>query len=115
MRPCSTVQKHGLQAIDWHVERADDSLPVLEGDVPAVYGGRIRRLQRLAGRGLGALRHSMVPVAELELDHVADGGRDEVRDEGVLRTADDHGDQAEGALVLRCPYCGGGQLLSQKE
>jgi hypothetical protein len=50
----------------------------------------------------GRLRDSVVAVRELELDDVADGGMDAVRDEGVLRAADDDRDDLVGAAEGVC-------------
>jgi hypothetical protein len=50
----------------------------------------------------GRLSDSVVAVGELELDDVADGGVDVVRDEGVLRAADDDGDYLVGAAEGVC-------------
>lgn len=86
------VEEQGVGLGDGHVEGADGGLAVDEGDVAAVNGGRVVELQRLARVVVGALRHGVVPVAELELDDVAHRGRHRVRHERVLRSADHYGD-----------------------
>lgn len=91
VRPSGAVEVHGARAQDGHLEDADGRLPLLEGYVPAVDragDGRLEGLARQLGR---ALRDGVVPRAELELDRVADRRVHLVRDEGVLRAADDDG------------------------
>lgn len=91
MRPRSTVEIHCPRAQHGHVKHPDRRLPRLKGDMPAVDRPCHRRLKRLA-RQLGrALRNGVVPRAELELNHVPHRGVNLVRDERVLRPADDDG------------------------
>lgn len=95
MRSGRAVQEHSISTRDWHVERADICLAVLERDVAAVHTG-IHGCACCVSSGLG---YGVVAVAELELHDVADGGDDGVGDEGVLWTSDYYGDDLAGAAV----------------
>jgi hypothetical protein len=94
MRARRTVKEHGLRARDGHIEGADVSLAVLEWNVAAVDAA----VHGFAGCVNGGLRDSVVAIGELELDYVADGGNNGVGDKGVLRAADDYGDDLILAL-----------------
>lgn len=67
MRTCRTVQEHWISACDWHVERANVCLSILEGNMSAV-DSPLHRGACCVGSGL---RDSMVTIAELELNHIA--------------------------------------------
>jgi hypothetical protein len=95
MRARGTVQEHGLRASHWHIERANISLAVLEGNVAGVHAA-IHRFARAVG---SRLRNSVVAIGELELDDVADSRVDGVGDEGVLWATDDDGDDLVLATV----------------
>jgi hypothetical protein len=68
VRSSCAVEEHGLGRGHGHVEGADISLAVLEGDASAV-DTTIHGLACCVG---GALSYGVVAVAELELDDVAD-------------------------------------------
>jgi hypothetical protein len=87
------VKEHGLGRGYGHVEGADISLSVLEGNASAV-DTAVHGLACCIG---GALRDGVVAVAELELDDVADRGGDRVRDEYVLHATNDDGDDLTSA------------------
>jgi hypothetical protein len=88
MRAGSTIQEHGLRARDWHVERADIRLAVLERDVTTVH----TTFHRCACFVSSRLSYRVVAVRKLIHYDVAYGSDDRVWDEGVLGTADDDGD-----------------------
>jgi hypothetical protein len=89
MRPRRTKDEHGLRARNRHIECAHIRLPVLERDVAAVHAARERGARRFER----ALRGGVVAVAELELHHVANGGRHRIGREGILGAANDDGDE----------------------
>jgi hypothetical protein len=94
MRAGRAVQEHGLRAGHWHVEGSDVGLPILKGDVATVNAtvhGRACSVRR-------RLRDGVVAIGELELHNVTNGGDDGVGDKGVLRAADDDGDDLILAL-----------------
>jgi hypothetical protein len=101
MRPRGAIEEHGIGAVDGQVKGADDCLPILEGDMPAMNRRSLRLLQRLASISLGGLGDGVVPVAELELNGVANLGLYHVGYKQVLRTTDYDGDDlARWSLAL---------------
>lgn len=90
VRAGGAEQEHRLGVYDRHVEGSYGSLTVLERDVTAVNCRRDGLLKRLARRVRRTLCHCVVPIGELELDHIADGGGNDVGQERVLRPPNNH-------------------------
>jgi hypothetical protein len=98
VRASCTVQEHRVSAGDGHVECSDICLAILKGDVSAVHTG-VHGRARLVRCRLG---HSVVSVAELELDNITDCGHNGVGYEGVLWSANDYRDDlALAAMQVR--------------
>jgi len=98
MRARRTVQEHWVRGRHDNIERAHVRLAIFKRDMARVHAA----LHRLAGSIRSGLRDGVVPVGELELQHVADSRVDGVGNEGILLAADDHGDD----LVLAAQRTG---------
>lgn len=109
--PSCAVKEHGLGRGHGHVEGADISLSVHEGDASAVD----TTLHGLACCVGGTLRDSVVAVAELELDNVADRSGDGVGDENVLDATDDNRDDLSSATNMPDSGCIGISLGGSKD
>lgn len=66
-----------------------------------IHTSRNRRLERSASLICCALRDSVIAIAELELNNVADRSSDDVRYIGVLRSSDYYWYNLVGALYFR--------------
>jgi hypothetical protein len=84
MRPCRAVQEHRLCARNWHVERSHFRLAIFKWDVSTVHASAHGCACRIGSR----LGYSVVAIAELELNDIANSGNDGVGDESVLWATD---------------------------
>lgn len=93
----STVQIYGLRVVERNIECSNGCLSSLERNMTTVNDARLCSLKWLAWRVFGALSDGMVSRTKLELDHVSRCCSNHVRNEGILSTANDDGDDSVGS------------------
>lgn len=94
VRSGSTVQIDRLCVVERNIKRPNSCLSSLERNMTTVDNSRLCSLEWLAWGVFRALGHSMISITELELDHISGCCSNHVRNEGILSTADDNGDDS---------------------